>query len=85
MRLIAWLLTLAFGLAGLAFRVQGGIPHAFMAGTALLVLAGLSCPLLWRGDGGMLSFLGIRAKDRFMVALAMLVAVPLALPWPFWL
>jgi hypothetical protein len=85
MRLIAWLLTIAFGLAGLAFRVQGGIPHAFDVGTGLLVLAGLSCPLLWGRDGGVLSFLGIRVKDRVMLALVMLIAVPLVFPWPFWL
>lgn len=85
MRLIAWLLTIGFGLAGLAFRVQGGIPHAFQAGTGLLILAGLTCPLLWRKDGGLLSFLRVRAKDRIMLALAMLIAVPLMLPWPFWL
>lgn len=85
MRLIAWLLTIAFGLAGLAFRVQGGIAHAYEVGTALLALAGLCCPLLWRADGGLLSFLGVRAKDRIMLALAMIVAMPLALPWPFWL
>jgi hypothetical protein len=85
MRLIAWLLTVAFGLAGLAFREQGGIPHAFQAGTGLLVLAALCCPLLWRRDGGLLSFLGVRAKDRIMLALAMLIAVPLMAPWPFWL
>ena len=84
MRLIAWLLTIAFGLAGLAFRAQGGIPHAFVAGTALLVLAFLSCPMLWRKDGGLLAGLGVGVKDRLLLALAMLIAAPLILPWPFW-
>lgn len=84
MRLIAWLLTIAFGLAGIAFREQGGIPHAFEAGTALLVLAGLACPFLWGKGNGILAGIGIRGKDRLFLALAMILAVPLALPWPFW-
>lgn len=84
MRLIAWLFTLGFGLAGIAFREQGGIAFAFEVGTGLLILAFLACPVLWRRDGGLLSWLGATRKDRIMLALALLLAAPLMLPWPFW-
>lgn len=85
MRMIAWLLTIAFGLAGVAFREQGGVPHAYDVGTGLLILSGLACPMLWRKDGGLFAWLGVTAKDRVMLSLALLLAVPLLLPWPFWL
>lgn len=84
MRLIAWLLTVAFGLAGIAFREQGGIPHAFQIGNGLLMLAGLSCPLMWAPDTGLLAALSPTRKFRVMSGLALILAVPLILPWPFW-
>lgn len=83
MRLIAWLLTLAFGLAGIAFRAQGGIPYAFAVGTGMLILAALACPLIWAKDTGVLAPLGPTRKVRIMSALALILSAPLILPWPF--
>lgn len=84
MRMIAWLLTIGFALAGIAFREQGGIPFAFLAGTALLALAGLACPFFWAKDTGLFAWTGVTGKDRLMLSLALLIAAPLMLPWPFW-
>lgn len=83
MRLIAWLLTLAFALAGIAFRVQGGIPFAFLIGTGLLILAALACPLVWAPDTGLLGALWPTRKFRVMSGLALILSAPLLLPWPF--
>jgi hypothetical protein len=83
MRLIAWLLTLAFGMAGLAFREQGGIPFAFSLGTGMLFLAALACPLIWGKPGGMLAFLPPTRGMRLTGGLALILATPLILPWPF--
>jgi hypothetical protein len=79
MRLIAWLLTIALALAGLALRVQGGIPFATPLGATLLLLAGLACPLLWNKSTGILVSLGVSGKDRLMLSLALVVAMPLIL------
>lgn len=79
MRMIAWLLTLVFGLAGLALREQGGVPFAHPLGTGLLALCALACPLLWRRDGGLLGWLGATGKDRLMLGLALVLATPLIL------
>lgn len=85
MRMIVWLLTIAFALAGIAFREQGGIPHAHEAGVALLILAGIACPFFWAKGEGLLAWTGVTGKDRLMLTIAMLLSVPLWLPWPFWL
>lgn len=83
MRLIAWLLTIACGLAGLGFREQGGIPFAFQIGTGMLILAGLACPVLWARETGLFDWLGATRKDRVMLGLALVLATPILLPWPF--
>ncbi|HEX7819994.1 MAG TPA: hypothetical protein VF463_05185 [Sphingobium sp.] len=83
MRLIAWFLTLVFGLAGIAFRIQGGIPFAFQIGTGLMLLAALACPLVWAPDTGLLSSLWPTRKFRVMSGLALILSAPLLLPWPF--
>ncbi len=83
MRLIAWLLTLAFGLSGVAFYEQGGIPFARQIGMGLMMLAGLSCPLLWAPDTGLLACLSPSRKVRLMSGLALIISAPLILPWPF--
>ncbi len=77
MRLIAWLLTIAFGLSGIALREQGGVPFAWQFGNGALLLAALCCPLFWRRDGGLFGWAGVRVKDRIMLALALLLATPL--------
>lgn len=83
MRLIAWLLTLAFGLSGVAYYEQGGIPFAAQVGMGLLILAALCCPLVWAPDTGLLSFLSPTRKYRIMSGLALILSAPLILPWPF--
>lgn len=81
MRMIAWLLTIACGLAGLALRVQGGIPFAFQIGTGLWILCGLACPFFWAKDSGLLEWLGATPRERLMLGLALILATPILLPW----
>jgi len=80
MRMIAWLLTIVSGLAGLALRVQGGMPFAFEIGTGLLMLGGLACPFFWAKDSGLLAWLGATPRERLMLGLALILAAPLILP-----
>lgn len=83
MRLIAWLLTLAFGLSGIALYAQGEMAFAVQAGVGLLLLAILTCPLVWAPDTGLLSFLFPTRKFRTMSGIALVLSAPLLLPWPF--
>lgn len=83
MRMIAWLLTIALGLTGLAFREQGGIPFAFQIGTGFLILAGLACPFFWAKESGLFAWTGTTARERLMLGLALILATPLLLPLPF--
>ena len=88
MRLIMWTLTIVFALAGLALRADQGALFApyvylgdyFMKGS--FVLAVLCCPFLWaRSYGIMPRGLQVPGKERMMMALALILAVPLFLPW----
>lgn len=79
MRIIAWLLTIVFGLAGLALRVQGGIGHAQLVGTLLIMLGGLACPVFWMRDCGLLAWVGATRRDRLMFGIAFVLAMPLIL------
>lgn len=81
MRLIAWLLTIGLGLAGLALREQGGFAAAHAIGTSLLILGGLACPLFWAKESGVLDWVGATRRDRLMFGVAFVLATPLILPW----
>lgn len=88
MRLIMWILTIAFALAGLALRADVtwfGPSLAYLSDTfvkGFFVLAGLCCPFLWaRSYGFIPRALQISGKERFMLGLAMILAIPLILPW----
>jgi hypothetical protein len=87
MRLLLWLLTIAFALGGLAVRADHGFAGAELVGRGCLILALFACPLLWARPGGLLADMTggliFTGKDRLMLALAMLLAAPLILPWPF--
>jgi len=88
MRPIMWTLTIIFALAGLSLRADHGswfAPYVylgdyFMKGS--FILAVLSCPFLWaRSYGFMPRGLLVPGKERMMLALALVLAVPLILPW----
>jgi len=87
MRLIAWILTVIFALAGLALRDDQGwfnlgpnLTELFAKG--LFGLALLSCPFLWaRSYGFMPRGLQVPGGPRLMAGLAMILAIPLVLPW----
>ncbi len=89
MRLIMWILTIAFALAGLALRADDGMwlgpSLAYLGDTfvkGLFVLAALCCPFLWaRSYGFVPRALQIPGRERLMMALAMILAIPLVLPW----
>jgi hypothetical protein len=81
MRMIAWLMTIGLGFAGIALREQGGFAVAQSIGTGLLILAGLACPLFWAKDVGIFDRLGATRRDRMMFGLALMLATPLILPW----
>jgi len=86
MRLLMWTLTIGFALAGLALRLQPHFAGAIPLGTAALLLAGLACPFLWaRPDGVAPDALAIPGRRRLLLALALILAAPLALPWQSWL
>ncbi|HTH28661.1 MAG TPA: hypothetical protein VL918_09355 [Sphingobium sp.] len=79
MRFIAWFLTIVFGLAGLALRVQGGFAQAQMIGTIVIMLGGLVCPAFWMKDSGLLAWVGATRRDRLMFGFAFVLAMPLIL------
>lgn len=86
MRLLMWLTTILFALAGLALRAQPPLPGAAMLGAGAFLLAGLACPLLWARPSGLVpDALAIPGKRRLLLALALILAAPLILPWPLWL
>jgi len=86
MRLLMWLSTILFALAGLALRAQPPFAGAVLVGTLALLLAGLACPLLWARPLGLVpDALVIPGKRRLLLALALILAAPLILPWPLWL
>lgn len=90
MRLIMWIMTITFSLAGLALRADHGawlglgpqLTELFSRG--LLLLAALACPFLWARSYGLVPrSLQIPGKQRLMMGLALLLAVPLILPWNY--
>jgi len=88
MRLIMWILTIAFALAGLALRAEGAswfAPYSYLAVyffKGCFFIAALACPFLWaRSYGLMPRGLQVPGKPRFMMALACILAIPLVLPW----
>jgi hypothetical protein len=86
MRLVMWILTIAFALAGLALWVDGGFVGAHEVARGLGLLAFLSCPFLWaRPDGLVPDAIALPGKSRLMLGLALLLAAPLVLPWRLWL
>jgi hypothetical protein len=88
MRLIMWILTVAFALAGLALRADGAswfAPYAYLNVyfyKGCFFIAAMACPFLWaRSYGFMPRGLQVPGKERFMMALAAILAIPLILPW----
>ena len=88
MRLIMWILTIAFALTGLSLWADHG---AFLglgprlgdlAMKGFFFLAILACPFLWaRSYGFVPRMMQVPGKQRLFMALAMLFAIPLVLPW----
>jgi drug/metabolite transporter (DMT)-like permease len=86
MRLIMWLFTIAFALAGLSLWVDGGFAGARDVARGLGFLALLSCPFFWARPAGLVpDALAVGGKRRFMLGLALILATPLLLPWQLWL
>ena len=88
MRLIMWIVTIAFALAGLALRADHGAwlgPAAYLGdwiSRGFFILAFLACPFLWaRSYGFMPRALQIPGKQRLMLGLALVIAAPLILPF----
>lgn len=86
MRMLLWLLTIAFALAGLALREDHLFAGAVLVAQGCLLLAALACPLLWSKPDGLLHGVTggmiLTGRDRLMLALALLLSAPLLLPWP---
>lgn len=89
MRQIMWIVTMSFALTGLALHADRGFwpgdSYASLGAPlvrGLFLLALLACPLLWaRGYGIVPRALRISGGKRFLMALALLLATPLILPW----
>jgi hypothetical protein len=91
MRLVMWFFTIVFALAGLALRDDGGFglgnmfdAYAPFVSQGLFILAVLACPFFWAPRYQMIPrTIAPTGRQRFMLALALLIATPLLLPWPF--
>jgi hypothetical protein len=91
MRLVMWTLTILFALAGLALRADRGfgVASAFdgyapWIGQGLFIFAILACPFLWAPRYQFVPrAIAPRGMQRLMLALALVIATPLILPWPF--
>lgn len=88
MRLIMWIVTIIFALAGLALRADGAslfAPYSYLAVyffKGCFLIAALACPFLWARSYGLVPrALQMPGKERLMVALAAILAIPLILPW----
>ena len=86
MRLLLWIVTIGFALGGLALCVDHGFAGATQAGRGCLLIALLSCPLLWARERGVFAAMAdgliLTGRDRLMLCVALLLAAPLLLPWP---
>lgn len=86
MRQLSWLLTIVFTLSSLALGADRRLAGADVLAPGLAALAVLACPFLWAPQNGLLAgILDIPGKRRFLLALALMLATPLLLPWPSWL
>ena len=86
MRLVMWILTIAFALTGLSLWVDGGFVGAREVARGLAFLAILACPFLWARPTGLVpDEIVVPGKSRLMLGLALILAAPLILPWQLWL
>jgi hypothetical protein len=91
MRLIMWIIAILSALAGLALRADGGFGVAAPANVyapwiaqGLFIVAILACPFLWAPRYQLVPrALAPTGKQRFLLVLALILATPLLLPWPF--
>jgi hypothetical protein len=88
MRMLMWTLTIIFSLAGLTLWVDHGASLGFgphlgeLFAKGLFFLAFLACPFLWAFSYGFVPHtLQVSGKSRFFMGLAVILAVPLVLPW----
>ena len=85
MRLIMWILTIAFALTGLSLWVGGGFVGAQDVARGCGWLALLACPFLWAQPTGLVPApIAIGGRRRLMMGLALIMAAPLLLPWQLW-
>jgi len=81
-----WLLTIAFALTGLSLWAGGGFVGAHDVARGFVFLAILACPFIWAQPTGLVPGpIAIPGRNRLMLALALIVAAPLLLPWQLWI
>ncbi|MBU0557211.1 MAG: hypothetical protein KKD64_10230 [Alphaproteobacteria bacterium] len=86
MRLLMWALTLGFAFGAMGLWLDSPFYGARSIALGLASLAFLACPFLWaRPDGLVPDELAVPGKARLMLALALVFAAPLLLPWQLWL
>lgn len=84
--MIAWLLTIIFALTGISLWVDGGFVGAREVARGCGLIALLACPFIWARPSGLVpDELAVPGKSRFLLALALILATPLLLPWQLWL
>ena len=88
MRMIMWTLTIIFSLAGLTLWQDHGASLGLgpyvgeLVAKSLFFFAVLACPFLWaRSYGFVPRMLQVPGKERLFMALALLFAFPLFIPW----
>jgi hypothetical protein len=88
MRLIMWIVTIIFALAGLALRADGAslfAPYSYLAVyffKGCFLIAALACPFLWARSYGLVPrALQMPGKERLLMALALRWRSPLSSPF----
>jgi hypothetical protein len=90
MRLVMWIFTILFALAGLALRDDGAFPllsdygdYAPWIAEGLFIFAVLACPFFWAPRYQLVPrAIALSGMQRLLLALALIIATPLILPWP---
>jgi hypothetical protein len=72
--IIAWIVSFATLFGGLALQQDVPFAHAHEIANGLFLAAFLACPVLWHEKP-----FGVNGKSRFILCLAMVLALPLVL------
>lgn len=74
MAIIGWIMSFAALFGGLALQQDQPFAHAHEIANGLFLGAFLACPALWQEKP-----FGVSGKSRFVLCLAMVLALPLVL------